>query len=213
MEISDITMKEICLLIVFLSIFGCDNSKTNTKIKINHPEKGKNYEEIVHHELKTGKKNNKIFLGFSLGMTIEDFYEKLNHLVDSNIVYVDKKTNCMTYNLTTVNKKFKCLFESAYYENKLYQLTVFAKSDTFLPQQLITQELQLTYLRKYGNPDIEEPLLTKYDEKKTTWINGNRKIEIFSRPGEGIIIYEDLSVSNLIKKNEKDLKKTIVLPQ
>jgi len=205
-------MKNLCILIAIITFIGCSSSKE----KINNPEKGKTYSEIVQNELKSGKRNDKIFLGFSFGMTKTDFDKRLQELIDSSIIYKNANdSNVLTYDLVVDQiTKLQCTFSPDFYENKLYKLGVSAKSqDSYISPEIIAVQLQMAFVNKYGIPDIEQPMLIVEDFTEYIWINGNRKIEILCGLDDGRIYYEDLSVLELKnkieeKKSKEDIKQS-----
>lgn len=171
-------------------------------------KKSKTYNEIVKAELSTGIRKDTIFLNFTFGMTEKQFNEKLIELINDSILYLDpSNSDYATYNLTVDEyQSFKCTFKPEYFNGKLWELGVSAKSSEFSSSSICTLSIQTFYLNKYGSPSIEEPGYLDKTIENYIWIKGNREIKIMQGYSDARIFYTDLSIKEIKEKQDSIIK-------
>jgi len=202
-------MKRIIVFLLFTFIvIGCE-------------EKNDSYDEYnkkVTEELNSGVRNDNIFLGYTFGMTKNQFEKKTRELYKQKILYLNENGN-YAYKMfleKVVAENLEATFEPTYFQNKLFKLTVavkdkseFADSSSPLLIQVLLRSL---FSKKYGYGWIEQKGLLG-DQKNYILIQGNREIEIIEAIGEARIFYTDLIAKKEFdkhqqEKSDEDLEKT-----
>jgi hypothetical protein len=158
--------------------------------------------------LRSGIRYDTIFLDFVFGMKELEVNRKFKNLKRNGKIYLNDENNyCYDLTLSEYNKA-TCTFNSKYYNNKLYSLSLMFKSDGYFSNiDLLTMELQIIFMNKYGPPDVRTPSILNNEANNYIWIKGNRKISIQPALDIALIKYEDLSI---ISKKENESKKKLI---
>lgn len=188
-------MKKLALEILLLTIlfFSCKEPSV--------------YEKQVSAEEKALKSNEKIdtiFLGFRFGMTPKDFDIHLSNLLKDTKVAADG--NGVYYLMKGISKEYRCYIKPEYFENKLFQLRVYAKPETNV--SLCVDEMSLNIIRKYQVGELlREPSNGLTDCESSILYKGNLKVHVFCNiHGEAIIEYTDIKTYKVFESQKDSLE-------
>jgi len=201
-------MKKLLLITIISSLLSCQDYQRKKHQQI--------IDEKIKKELSSDIRNDTIFLGLTFGMTEKEVNNKLQSLKKEGKIY-SNDNNYYEYEFSLENNaKGKATFNTDYFENKLYELTVIVKSDDLIygsSTLLLKLMLRMIYSRKYGYDDLEKESILGNSEDYI-WINGNRMIEMNSGINNVIIFYTDLIAKNKkeaqMKEQEIKDEKTII---
>lgn len=212
-------MKKILLLCLITFFYSC--TLQQEKEAAEKKEKETRINDEVDKELKTGVRNDEIFLGYKFGMSDSAFKVKTQQLLDNKELFVDgfgTITCKMDIGGGIMYEGTVATFSPSYYHGKLYELGLSVKSPNIESQNLILLLTQIEdlYSKKYGNTMLMFHGLLP-DTFEYYWIDGNRQIIIFQGINDVRIFYTDLIAEKEMEKeknadniaNEKKTKSKI----
>ncbi len=192
-----------------LTILGCA-----TKNKEQTPKE--EYQTLVSRELASGFKNDTIFLGFTFGMSEQEYRYKQSLLLGTQIIYFNPESH-LAYTMTLPDEAIpndtEAIFIPDFFEQKLYKLNVYVKSKTInVSSTPVLKQAQLArlYQRKYG-----EVIIFKEgtEDMRFVFVKGSMQVEILAGFDYAEVIYTDLIADkkrqhNLSKEQENKESKT-----
>ena len=200
-------------------MFSCDG--ITSKKTTNSTDRYSEYNKKVAQEIESGKRIDDIFLGFKFGFTEKETNKHWKELLLEDKIYLDDKNRyCYDFIFSEYDWQIAvATFQTEYYEDKLYKLTLKVKyknsliDDYELNQSSLLQQLKLLYVRKYTSQNKIFPIevINVLNKEEQYWIDGNKEIKISpTYYTEVNVTYTDLIPLQKIKlkeKEEKDIKK------
>ena len=199
------------LSLLMLITFACDNNSEGSKKA--EVEYGKKVEE----ELKSGARNDEIFMIFRFGDAENDVDDKFRQLKDSGKLFIDERgyyTYTFVFNEHDTFNGY-ATFKQEFHDGKLYKLRMMVRphddmialgggSDEYIELKNSSLFFQLAslFLGKYGSPIQKSNIL--FDTKDYFWIDGNREISISKSSSFVNIYYTDLFALKSIEQEKKD---------
>lgn len=197
-------IKVFLCIIIILVINGCNKKNESNEIKDKRLQ-----------EVNSGIKNDTLFLGYTFGMTKDQFDKRTRELYKKGTLYLnDEKYYAYEMNLDKgVLGKAEAIYTPTFFENKLYKLTVYVKGKGNLASctspALIQIMLVTLYAQKYGYGFIKEKGALK-NEDNYVLIQGNREIKIIVAIDDARVFYTDLPVEKEYEKSiEIESKKDV----
>jgi hypothetical protein len=155
------------------------------------------YERLVANELKTGERNDSLFLGYEFGMERPVFFEHSWQLNQQEII---KGGGHIIYDLEELSFPAQKTFYPKFHNNRIYSIPIRISYRAWSPwneelqsDQLI-RELVTFYEQQYGgefinlyHPEFEEHVLVKIDYNRQITIR--REDEMYAQ-----VEFKDLSV-------------------
>ena len=187
-------------IILALLILGCNNREQKEKEEIDRLEAKR------QQEMKSGIRNDTIFLGYWFGMTEPEFNRKTIELKEQGKLYVNED-NYLAYKMTIddgIIGEAEATYSPEYIAGKLFQLGVSVKSKNIYTPILTQLQLVQIYQKKYGFDYIRVKTILSTDDKEYDyyWIDGNRQIKILKGLDDARVFYTDITAENLAKENE-----------
>ena len=182
-------IKKITFSIMTLIVFiGCNQAEKKAK------EREIAFEKKIDTELKSGIRNDTIFLGYNFGMTQKEFSRKTSDLRKEKKLYVNER-NTLAYKMTiddnALGQDLEATYSPEYYNNKLFKLGVSVKSTKYNTPELTQLQLVRLFNDKYGFYDHSEKSILE-TTNNYYWIDGNRQIEVICGYDDARIFYTDL---------------------
>lgn len=160
------------------------------------------YETAIEKSLKDAKLQNRIFLGFELGMTpaMYNFYQKklvTTHTFPSvtqglQLVDYPDATSQGTYKLHLKSGDYDITYQPVFVGQKLVQMNLTLQPEiTAKNLTSIYKEILAVYTQKYGKEFIEKK--QSFGPNDFFWLQSNRQIKLSRSPFAVEISYSDLN--------------------
>ena len=187
--------KQIWLLLTLLMLAGC--------------AKKSHYQQVVDRELASGVKHNRLFLGFTLGMSKKAFYAHAWELNKKHLLTAGAGNLSIRYNLDSLKTPAKMNFYPEFYHDKISLMKVeisyagWAPWNRNLYADSLEQDLIHLFSRWYGpgffkvnGPDSSSVYVK---------IDGNRQIAMKPTFNQAAVkvLFSDLKVEREIHKKNR----------
>lgn len=168
------------LVFAAFQVIACENSTQNSK-----------------REVKKYGENKKIFLGYKLGMTKEDFYDRSWELNDKKLVRQGPSNQSVYYELEDeLEYPASMYFYPSFYNEKVYQMRVRFKYDNWAP-----------WNKELNSDELQKDILYLFQK----WYGSGFRKKFIKRKGEKVRIYEKRDKNRRIVISKKDSKDVIAL--
>ncbi|MEO0471321.1 MAG: hypothetical protein AAF206_16955 [Bacteroidota bacterium] len=165
------------------------------------------YQKLEDEELASGKVVNDLFLGFELGMTSKEFYDKCWELNKEELLRQTPANNAVEYRPKELNFPGRMTFYPRFHEDQIYELPVRVFYDGWSPWN---KEQSVEVLHE----DVKELMEDWFGEgfitvehpnkgKAYVRVDGNRRISILADEAEVKVIMTDLRVSKKLPPKSK----------
>lgn len=168
-----ITLGKAAIVLACLVSGACDNRST--------------YERLVDRELASGARHDSLFLGYSLGMSKDDFYDHSWSLNRQGLVMQGPQNQSVQYELPdALPFPAKMYFYPDFFEDRVYRMRIRFIYDGWAPwaRRLSSDSLKLDVVHLleswYGDGFFPHETLTRglHAERIHVKVDGNRRIEV-----------------------------------
>ena len=188
------------ILLLFLGQFACDKPFRNSPETI----------EVAERDT---VKVDTIFLNYWFGMSEAQFKAHTKELKKQKVIYNDRLTNLLTYDLTDDGgMTHQTVYSPEYFEGELssLKLSVKSRSELFDSPAFLTSTMAILIMRKYGRIKEETESVIDRNCSYFLWEVGNLDVELFCGLDDARLTYTDSRyTAKQDSLKEKAAKKTI----
>ena len=165
------------------------------------------YQKLEDQELASGKVVEEIFMGFTFGMTSNEFYEKCWELNREKLLRQTPANNAIEYRPKEFDYPGRMTFYPRFHEDQIYEMPVRVFYDGWSPWN---KEQSVEVLQE----DVKDLLEDWYGEgfitvehprkgKAYVRVDGNRRVSILADEAEVKVVITDLRVSKKLAPKQK----------
>ncbi len=186
---------QIWVLLLLLTLAGC--------------AKKSHYQQVVDRELASGVKHNRLFLGFTLGMTKKEFYAHAWELNKKHLLTAGGGNLSIRYNLDSLKMPAKMNFYPEFYHDKVSLMKVEISYSGWAPwnRSLYADSLEQDLIRLFGRWYGPGFFKVKGPDSTSVYvkIDGNRQIAMKPTFNQAAVkvLFSDLKVEHEIKQENR----------
>jgi hypothetical protein len=154
-----------------------------------------------------------IFLGYRFGMSEKQFRTHTKELLKEGMIYQDKKTNLITYDMVDDSRTvFPTVYSPSYFREGMstLSLSVKCRSSYMNSPVIVTSSIALMLMDKYRSPSSETKSAICEDSKNYEWLKGNLHVDLICGFDDARIIYSDLRSKTLQDSISEEAMKTTI---
>lgn len=165
------------------------------------------YSELVEREMEKGIRNDSLFLGYSFGMTRQEFFDHSWNLNSRKIVTDGTGGNTVRHEVDYLKYRAHKIFYPEFYREKIYKMPVRYMYNGWAPwnrdywADSLKKDVLRRFKKRYSNKFLEmkHPEL---DVPAHIMVDKNKRIAIYELNDKEVAVdYTDLTVLNEIEKN------------